>query len=63
EDVKSFAASGGTITDPARLEAIRAFLAKHQSPLPVVEKDEVNQQTNVRGKGDIVVRLMKLEHR
>ena len=64
EAAKSFAQAQdvGAIRDPGRIMAIRTFLEKHQAVTPVVEKDEVNKKTDVRGPGDILVKLTKLEH-
>jgi len=64
EAVKPFAQAqdGGAIRDPNRIQAVRTFLEKHQTVTPVVEKDEANKKTNVRGAGGILVKLTKLEH-
>jgi len=64
EAAKAFAQSEhqGAVTDAARAQAIRAFLAKHQDPAPAAEKDDANKVTRVRGAGDVLVRLVKLEH-
>jgi hypothetical protein len=64
EAAKAFAQAqdGGAIREPGRIQAVRAFLDKYGVVTPVVEKDEVNKKTNVRGASDILVKLTKLEH-
>lgn len=64
EAAKAFAQAQdqGAIRDPGRIQAIRTFLNKYQALAPLVEKDEVNKRTHVRGQGDILVKLTKLEH-
>jgi serine/threonine protein kinase len=52
----------GTINDPSKADTVRAFLVSHNTPKPEVEKDKTKKQTNVRGKGDILVNVIELEH-
>ncbi|MGE0130401.1 MAG: protein kinase [Blastocatellales bacterium] len=53
----------GAITDPEQIRAVRDWLAKNNQPSQIaVEKDEQNKQTNIKGRGDTVVHLIKLEH-
>ncbi len=53
----------GTISDSNQANSVRAFLtAHHSSSRPEVEKDKGNKRTNVRGKGEILVNLIELEH-
>jgi serine/threonine protein kinase len=53
----------GTINEVAQAKAAREFLTAHYSlSKPEVEKDKGNQQTNVRGKGEILVNLIELVH-
>ncbi len=51
---------GGAIGDANLVRSIQAFLGKQKAA--VVEKQEANQQTVVRGRGEVVARLMRLEH-
>lgn len=53
---------GGGIQDPARVATLEAFLAKHASVAPRLEEDEPGKQTVLRGEGDVLVYLRKLEH-
>ena len=64
EAAKAFAQATdqGAVGDPARTRAIRTLLDRYQAVSPVVEKDEVNRRTYVRGQGSILVKLTKLEH-
>lgn len=43
------------IKTPAQIEAIIAFLKKHESPAPKSETDYDKKQTSVRGQGDVLV--------
>jgi serine/threonine protein kinase len=52
----------GTITDVGRAAAVRDFLAKQPIAGPDVERDEERKQTNVRGRGDVLTYLLRLEH-
>ena len=64
EAVKEFADAEhmGVIDDPELTRAIQAFLEKYSESPPVVERDDVSKQTNVQGNGDVLVRLLNLEH-
>ena len=53
----------GSITDPAQIRAVRDWLAKNNQPAQLaVETDEQNKQINIKGRGDTLVRQIKLEH-
>ena len=52
----------GTIGDTQQVTAVREFLARHFASKPQVQKDEASKRTILRGQGDILVNLMKLEH-
>jgi class 3 adenylate cyclase len=51
----------GEIKDPTQISAVQAFLAKAGAAKPAVEKDE--QQTTIKGESEVLVHLIKLEHR
>jgi len=53
---------GGEIKDAAQIEALREFLNTHSVEKPQVTSDEENKQTTVRMNGDILVKLVKLQH-
>ena len=53
---------GGSIQDPARVASVQAFLMKHAATKPRLEEDEAGKQTIIRGTGDVLVYLRKLEH-
>jgi hypothetical protein len=42
----------GVISDPARLDAVRRLLS--QNPMARGEKDQMKEQMNVRGRGEIL---------
>jgi serine/threonine protein kinase len=52
----------GQIKDSAQARAIRNFLQKHSSPKPEVTKDSAKKQTSVKGKGEVLVNSIELEH-
>src|SRR5215213_5960069 len=46
------------------LDAVKAFLtAKQEESKPKFNRDKDRQQTTVRGTGDVVVKMLKFEHR
>jgi serine/threonine protein kinase len=52
----------GQIKDAAQARAVRDFLQKHSSPQPEVTKDSAKKQSIVKGKGDVLVNQIELEH-
>jgi hypothetical protein len=52
----------GEISDVNQAKAVRDFLDKHASPKPEVAKDSAKKQTTVKGKGDVLVNYVELEH-
>jgi serine/threonine-protein kinase len=52
----------GEIKDAAQVESLRAFLATHSTTEPQVTRDDTSKQTMVRMKGDILVKLINLQH-
>jgi hypothetical protein len=64
EAAKEFARAehGGAVSDPGRLQAIRALIERHAAAPPEWSRNEAARRTDVRGSSDILVRLVKLEH-
>jgi serine/threonine protein kinase len=60
---EAFKNKEGAITDAAMVRNVKDFFAKHSDPKPETKKDTVKQQTDVRASGDILVKLLELEHR
>lgn len=52
----------GQIKNDAQLATIRKFIEEHSTVHPKVEKDEVKQQTNIKGSGKVTVSLLKSTH-
>ena len=52
----------GQIKDSAQTRAVRDFLAKHSSPKPDVAKDSSKKQTTMKGKSEVLVNYIELEH-
>jgi hypothetical protein len=53
----------GTVKDRREILAIKELLAGHFASKPQVERSEAGKSTLVRGRGDVLVHLLKLEHR
>ena len=55
--------NGGRLTGQS-LDKVKAFLtAKEKESNSKINRDKTTQQTTVRGAGDVVVRLLELQHR
>ncbi|HEY7180372.1 MAG TPA: protein kinase [Blastocatellia bacterium] len=52
----------GEVKDAAQIETLRAFLAARSSPEPQVVHDQTSRQTTVKMTGEIMVKLVNLEH-
>jgi serine/threonine protein kinase len=53
----------GVISRPDQIRAVRDLLSNyHSAAQPVVEKNEVNRQMLVKGSGEVLIHLIKLEH-
>jgi len=52
----------GEIGEADQARAVQRFLEKHSSEKPDARKDAVNKQTNLKGRGDVLVHLLELEH-
>jgi serine/threonine protein kinase len=52
----------GQIKDSAQARAVRDYLQTHSSPKPDVAKDSARKQTTVKGKGEVLVNYIELEH-
>jgi serine/threonine protein kinase len=53
----------GRVTDAAMIRNVREFLTKHSDPRSETTKDTARRETQVRGNGDVLVKLVELEHR
>lgn len=53
----------GALTDPAMIATVKEFFSRHSDPKPETTKDTNKQQTAVRANGDLLVKLLELEHR
>ncbi len=52
----------GEIKDAAKARAVRDFLNQHATPKPEVTKDSAKKQSVVKGKGEVLVNSIELEH-
>jgi serine/threonine protein kinase len=59
----AFKSKEGAVMDAAMLKTVKEFLTKHSDPKPETTKDTIKQQTDVRVSGDLLVKLVDLEHR
>jgi hypothetical protein len=52
----------GRISDPAQIRVVREFLQQHAASQLEIHQDQQTRQTNVRGRGAVLVALVELEH-
>jgi len=52
----------GEIKNSAEVRTVRGFLQKHYSMNPEVAKDSAKKLTVVKGRGDVLVNMIELEH-
>jgi hypothetical protein len=52
----------GEVSNAGEADAIKQFLDKQSSTKPEVVKDKDKNQTEVKGKGNVLVHLVELEH-
>jgi serine/threonine-protein kinase len=52
----------GEIKDPTQIKALREFLAARSVSAPQVTSDETSKQTMVKMTGDVLVKLINLQH-
>jgi len=52
----------GEISDSAQAKAVQQLLEKHSADKPEAQKDSAKKQTDLKGKGDVLVHLLELEH-
>ena len=53
----------GALTDAAMVRTVKEFLTRHSEPKPETTKDAMKEQTNMLGGGEVLVKLVELEHR
>jgi serine/threonine protein kinase len=53
----------GALTDVGKVTTVKEYLTKHSDPKPETAKNTTKQQTDVRANGDLLVKLVELEHR
>jgi hypothetical protein len=51
----------GLISDPAQVNIVSDFLKQHDAS-QVASDQQQNRQTSVRGRGEVLVALVELEH-
>jgi serine/threonine protein kinase len=52
----------GEVSDPVETGALREFLRTHSAPAATVEKDDSGRETSVKGGGDVLAYVIRLEH-
>jgi serine/threonine protein kinase len=60
---EAFKNKEGALTDPAMVKNLKDFLVQRSAPQPETTKDTAKQRTSVRANGDLLVKLVELEHR
>jgi hypothetical protein len=53
----------GVVNDAAQRDSIRAWLTRRAANRAATERDSATRQTMVRGRGEVLVNLIELEHR
>jgi hypothetical protein len=52
----------GEIKDAASTGSLRDLLTNNAAAKPQIEKDEVNKRTTIKGQGELLIKLINLEH-
>lgn len=52
----------GEIKNAAKAKSVRDFIDAHASPKPEVTKDSARRESVIKGKGDVLVNAIELEH-
>jgi len=60
---EAFKNNEGALTDSSVVKSLKDFLVQHSDPQPETTKDTARQRTTVRANGDLLVKLVELEHR
>jgi hypothetical protein len=60
---EAFKNNEGAIIDAEVARNLKAFLSEHSIPEPETTKDTAKPRTSVRVTGDLLVKLLELEHR
>ncbi len=60
---EAFKNEEGAITDPKVVDDVRNFLRQNADPKPETTKDTEKLRTTVRASGELLVKLVELEHR
>lgn len=55
--------NSGAIAEATAARSLRDFLSEHSNPQPETSKDTAKQRTTIRANGDLLVKLLELEHR
>ena len=59
----AFKSQEGAVTDPSIAKTLKDFLSENSKPEPETTKDPAKQRTTVRANGNLLVKLVELEHR
>jgi serine/threonine protein kinase len=59
----AFSNGKGALADAEQAQKIKEFLAKYSAQKVETTKDEIKKLTTIKGKGTVLVDLVKLEHR
>jgi hypothetical protein len=59
----AFKSEKGAIADAAMVRTVREFLTTHSDPKAETTKDTARKETHVSGTGDVLVKMVELEHR
>ncbi len=60
---EAFKNNDGALKSAETIRTVSDYLTKNSEPKPETSKDTAKQKTDLRGKGDLLVKLVELEHR
>lgn len=59
---EAFKSQEGAITDASVAKTLKDFLSEHAKPEPEATRDSAKQRISLRANGDLLVKLLELEH-
>jgi len=52
-----------TVSDPSQKDVLSQFMAEHGTPSPEVSPNKDQSQTTLKGRGEVLIYLLELEHK
>jgi hypothetical protein len=51
----------GEVSDPVETGTLHEFMRTHSVPAPTIEKDDSGRETSVKGGGDVLASVIRME--